>query len=87
MKFDSEKFRKDMISKRVISLDLTMQEASEQIGVSKATISRIENKKSIDMDTFAMCLTWLGLSYQNYFISEPIKRDFELPKPPPQRFG
>lgn len=87
MKFDSKKFRKDMITQRVINLDLTMQEAANQIGISKATVSRIENKKSIDIETFALCLIWIGLSYQNYFISEPIKREFESPKPLPQRFG
>jgi transcriptional regulator with XRE-family HTH domain len=87
MKFDQEKFRRDIISKRVIELDLSMDEASQQIGISKATISRIENKKTIDIDTFALCCTWLGVGTQNYFISTPIKRDFEPPKPPPQRFG
>lgn len=37
-----------------------IREAAKEIGVSPATLSRVENQKIPDLDTFGKICTWLG---------------------------
>lgn len=37
-----------------------VREASKQIGISPATLSRVENKKIPDLETFGRICKWLG---------------------------
>lgn len=37
-----------------------VREAAKEIGVSSATLSRVENKKVPDLDTFSKICAWLG---------------------------
>lgn len=68
MKFNSYLFKKDLITKRLIDNNLSMQKAGEEIGISKATLSRIEHGKLPDIETFFKVVTWLGTSLDKYTI-------------------
>jgi len=67
MIFKIEQFRADLITKRVIERDISMDEAAKEIGVSKPTLSRIENRKLCDIETFAKIVVWLNKSASDYF--------------------
>lgn len=74
MIFNISKLRKDLITKRVIQLDLNLDEVAKLTGTSKATLSRIENGRIPDMQTFANIVGWLGTKPNRYFTT-PIKLD------------
>ena len=42
--------------------DRGVREAAREVGVSAATLSRIENGKQPDLDTFEKLCRWLGIS-------------------------
>lgn len=67
MIFNINKLREDLITKRIIDLKIKLDEASKQIGCSKSTLSRIENSKLCDVETFAKCCAWLGHNPERYF--------------------
>lgn len=68
MTFNISKLRKDLITKRVIELNITTEEAAKQIGSSKATVSRIENSHMPDIQTFGNLVGWLGTKPNDYFV-------------------
>ncbi len=70
MTFDKDGLRKDLTYKRIVELGITCQEAADQMGISKATISRIENRKGCDIDTFAIICTWMKKDPAIYFINK-----------------
>lgn len=65
--FNIKEFRKDLVTKRIIVLNLRLREAAMQIGISASTLSRIENCKKCDVETFAKCCVWLGTKPETYF--------------------
>jgi len=65
--FDKEKFREKMISLRLIKNRYSMDQLGGKIGVSKATISRLERGGDIDMNTFCRCVSALGLDPNEFF--------------------
>lgn len=67
MKYLESKLRKDVITKRMIDLNIGLREAAIQIGTSAATVSRVENGKNVDLETFAKILTWLDTKPNDYF--------------------
>jgi transcriptional regulator with XRE-family HTH domain len=67
MQFKSKELKKDLITKRCIDNDMTMDEAAKQIGISKATLSRLEKSKMPDVETFGKVCQWLGKKPDNYF--------------------
>lgn len=67
VKFDYEQLRKDIISKRMIDNRMSLSKAAEKIGVSKATLSRVETGSDMKMETFCKILRWLVKSPQQYF--------------------
>lgn len=74
MKYNPEQLRKDVITKRKIDNNYSLQEVSNLIGISKATLSRIENSKMIDVETFGKICEWLTTSPNKYFIPTINKR-------------
>ena len=48
-----------------------MREAAKEIGVSPATLSRVENGKVPDLDTFGKVCAWLGDDPAVYLGLEP----------------
>lgn len=69
-KFNKEKFRTNVITYRLLTNNWSMEVASKMIGISKATISRIEKGAIPDMDTFLKIISWLGKDASEYFIKD-----------------
>lgn len=67
MKFNSEKLRGDIITKRVIKNKQSMDEAAKEIGISKPTLSRLEQGKLPDIITFGKVVLWLRSVHAEYF--------------------
>jgi len=67
MRFSPEQIKKDVQNKRVLDKGMSMDQACLEIGISKATLSRVENEKGIDIDTFAKICTWLKSNPARYF--------------------
>lgn len=68
MTFDNKQFRFDLINKRIVELDITMQIASEQIGIAKLLYSKIERGKEPDIKTFGLICGWIGKGVNRYFV-------------------
>jgi len=66
MVFKQEKFRKAIILKRSLSNRMGMRECSEEIGISPATLSRIERGKMPDLMTYVMVCKWLKQPINKY---------------------
>jgi transcriptional regulator with XRE-family HTH domain len=64
--YDSESLKKDLRLKRIIELELNMDECSKNIGISKATLSRIENGSMPDLLTFLKIVKWLEKDIREY---------------------
>lgn len=67
MIFNIKELRKDLVTKRVIELNIGLREAATIIGASPSTLSRIENSKLCDVETFAKCCIWLETKPEKYF--------------------
>ena len=64
--YDSESLKKDLRLKRIIELELSMNVACKEIGISKATLSRIENGSMPDLLTFFKIVKWLKTDFKEY---------------------
>lgn len=69
IKFRKDVLRKDLITKRMIELNINMQDSADQIGISKATYSRMESGKDMDMESFVKVLNWLNKRAMDYINS------------------
>lgn len=67
MKYITDQLRKDLITKRCIEKNMSMDQAVKQIGISKATLSRLEKGKLPDVETFAKVCAWLKAQPNKYF--------------------
>lgn len=67
MEYKAQELKKDLITKRCIENDMTMDEACQQIGISKATLSRLEKSKLPDVETLGKVCAWLGTEPNKYF--------------------
>ena len=74
IKFDFENFSKDLVTKRMVFNRMTLDAASKQIDISKATLSRLERKMTPDVITYAKCCQWLEVSLDAY-IKNPKNKD------------
>ena len=68
MKFDTDKFSKAIRAKRTIFNDLTMKHVAKKTKVSPATLSRLENGKLPDVETYAKVCKWLDEKMERFFI-------------------
>ena len=73
MTFDIEKFREDLLTKRIIKDKLTLRQAAVQIGSSAATISRVERSHMPDIETFCKICSYLDADPKIYFIGHDKK--------------
>ncbi len=64
--FKKEELRKDLITKRCIDNNMTMDEACKEIGISKATLSRLEKSKIPDIETLGKICFWLKTEPNKY---------------------
>jgi len=67
--YNAKQLRRDLITKRVIDNDMSMQQAANEIGISKATISRLEKSSIPDVETFAKVCQWLEKEPNRYFVN------------------
>jgi transcriptional regulator with XRE-family HTH domain len=82
MKYKEEQLRRDLITKRCIDNNMSMDEACEQIGISKATLWRLENSKIPDVETLGKCCAWLGTQPNKYFVIFAKRQDGFKPEKP-----
>lgn len=68
MKYNASLLRKNIMTRRVIELRISMDEAAKQIGISKATLCRIEKEKMPDIETFGKLVSWLNDTPNEYFL-------------------
>jgi len=68
MEYKAKELKKDLITKRCIENDMTMDVAAKQIGISKATLSRLEKSKLPDVETLGKVCSWLDTEPNKYFI-------------------
>lgn len=73
MEFKPQELKADLITKRCIENSLTMDEAAAEIGISKATLSRLEKLKLPDVETLGKVCTWLG-TFPNKYYGQPRRR-------------
>jgi transcriptional regulator with XRE-family HTH domain len=64
--YDSESLKKDLRTKRIIQLNISMDDCAKSIGISKATLSRIENGNMPDLLNFFKVVKWLGNDGSKY---------------------
>lgn len=67
MVFRATDFAIAVKTRRVIYLDIGLREAAAEIGISFATLSRIENSKIPDLLTYAKVCKWLNVD-MNLFL-------------------
>jgi transcriptional regulator with XRE-family HTH domain len=61
--------------------DKGLRDVSKKIGISAPTLSRIEQGKVPDVETFIRLCEWLGVSADNFTKSAAIENDrFGVPK-------
>lgn len=70
MEYNSQQLREDLIIKRCVEKGITMGLACKQIGISKATYSRLEKSKIPDVETLGKVCSWLGTEPNKYFKSK-----------------
>jgi transcriptional regulator with XRE-family HTH domain len=64
--YDSELLKKDLKTKRIIELEISMDVCAKEIGISKPTLSRVENGSMPDLLTFFKIVKWLGSDARMY---------------------
>jgi len=69
MEFNRAELRKDVMTKRCIEDDITVELAAKQIGISSSVLCHLEQKKdkSITLTTLAKLCTWLNTDPGKYF--------------------
>lgn len=72
--FKSETLAKELKTMRSIDLNIGLRELSEIVGVSPASLSRIENGGVPNLETFSTICTWLNQPMTKYFQPQPTKR-------------
>lgn len=65
-------------TKRIIDDKLDIRDCAKKIGVSAATLSRIENGKTPDVNTLATVCKWVPFSLDECF--SPLKKISTKPK-------
>lgn len=69
--YDGGKLSKAVRTKRLIDMQIDIRSAAFEIGISPATLSRIENRKTPDVVVLASICHWISMPMDDFFI--PIK--------------
>ena len=70
--FDVKKFSKTIKTKRIIRDETDIRTAAKQIDISASTLSRCENGKQMEINTFLSICHWLDVSPTNFFTTKKI---------------
>lgn len=65
--YDGKKLSKELRTIRFVELGLGVREVAKEIGLSPATISRLENKKTPDVNTLFVISKWLNKPMEYFF--------------------
>lgn len=65
--FDPTHFSALLLQKRCVEKRISMRDAAREIGISAATLSRLENKKTPDIQTYYQCCIWLEIDMRHCF--------------------
>lgn len=68
MGFNSELFAADIVEMRYQKRLNSMSACAQEIGVSKATLSRIERNKLPDVGSLIKILKWTGTPFEKYIV-------------------
>ena len=71
MVYNGSKLIKQLRTKMLIEWNITLRQAAKKMGISFATLSRIENGSRPDVDTLATVCYFISLPIQDAFI--PVK--------------
>ena len=71
--FNHIEFSKRIKTKRIVDLDVELREASKKAKVSAATLSRLENGTTPEMETFLKVCFWLDALPREFMTTVPIK--------------
>jgi transcriptional regulator with XRE-family HTH domain len=75
MVYNGEKLAKELRTKRLIEMDMTLRDVANELGIGYSTISRIENKKKPDIETMATVCNWINQPMNAFFTKpQPIKK-------------
>lgn len=64
--FDCAAFSKSVKTYRIIELNADLRTVSKKLGISAATLSRIENQGMPDLITYAKICKWLGVGMNKF---------------------
>lgn len=70
--FDANGLGKSLKTQRTIQNNFTVRDVAEVLGVLPSTISRIENGKTVEMNTVLLVCDWLGRSICDFIIYEKV---------------
>ncbi len=65
--YDRERLSKAVRTKRLIDMKIDIRSAASEIGISPATLSRIENKKTPDIVVMASVCNWIEQPMDLFF--------------------
>lgn len=65
--FDIKSFAEAVKMKRVMKLKTGVRQVGKQIGISAATVSRIERELMPDMNSFVLTCNWLKTPVTKFF--------------------
>jgi len=68
--FDGWKLSSCIRQKRMVYMRIGMREAAKEIGISTPTLSRLENKRPPDINTFYLVCKWLNREMSYFFTAE-----------------
>ena len=64
------------------SLHISWRELARQTGVSPSSLTRMQQGKNPDVNTFAALLQWLGLPAERFMLAEPRNHKQKVPTHP-----
>ena len=70
MRFDMEAFACALDSKRFANR-MTWADVAKEVGISKATVSRVCWRKNCDLNSVTRLIVWLGQPFEHFIIKEP----------------
>ena len=74
-RYNTEKLSTLVRSRRA---NLTLRDAATESGVSASTLSRVENGKNPDMESFLQLCNWLNIEPAKFFGNEQVNQSVDL---------
>lgn len=67
--FDGDNFRKSLMQYRLITKEVDLRTASSEMGISAATLSRVESGNSFDIKTGLSISDWMEVPFSSFFLT------------------